>query len=303
MKNPLVILALVLIVPTTAHAAPTGTITDPSTGASYTIAATDQLAVTTTPTDALGWLNTGTGVPQLDTTGCQSTWTGTQENGWDGRAQWVAAGSPRSATSCVQVGGQVVTYSYSRLRFADIPPADIEKFSPATTLLYAEYVVEGRSLKVGYVSVNSGATLADTGSTLEEYCNTYTLGWPGDPSPGVAVNGTPPSVYAACAAAGRFTRHASDPQAAKPAATVDALTAPSSAARCAAVGKVVVRATAVKCATARTVVARYARSLKSPAGWTCSAAVNDAGRRVRCAPRAAKGRAAAKAAVYGVWRS
>ncbi|MBC7671896.1 MAG: hypothetical protein H7247_05695 [Polaromonas sp.] len=170
---------------------------------------------------------------------------------------------------------------------------------------YTEMLVEGKIVKVFEVIVNH-RSVGEIGTTTQEYCLHYTQGGVYSPQAGVAQDATPPTVYAACAALGIFRRHASDPAPAKPVGADPAaqtIAIPSSVAKCAAVGKVAVRSTGVACTSARSVIARYAKSLKSPAGWSCSAAINDAGRRVKCTPKASKSRAAARKAVYGLWRS
>lgn len=296
------ILALLLL-PTLAHAAPSGTFTDPRTGVSYTIAATDKYETTTTPSEAFGYMNTGTQAVAIGTAGlnCQTVWGGNEANGWDGKAQWIAAGSPRSNTSCVPMGGSIVAHTYSRLMFADIPEVDRWRFGPTASLTVAEYFVEGQLVKTTDAVVNNGST-KPIGTQLPTYCSYYAVE-EGSMGP------TPPSVLAACIAAGLPVKKPAAPVVPKPAKPAtpspkpQTINVPASAAKCKAVGKVAVRSVAVKCTSARTVIARYAKSLKSPAGWTCTAVVTDSGRRARCTVKPKSGRAAAKAAVYGLWAS
>lgn len=190
---------------------------------------------------------------------------------------------------------EVVNRSYDRWLFNDIPAEDMETIAPMQHAIYNEIRLDG-AITATQVSVTKPYN-----QSIAVFCNRFrdfTV------EGNVGVDRTPDSIMAAC----EFTRRVSDPQ---PDATapptppaVPSIAVPASAARCGSVtgadGKVVVRSSRHSCGVARTVVARYARSLRSPAGWSCTALVKDTGLRARCVRKAA-GRAGVRSAVYGIW--
>ena len=290
----------VLAIPTSALAQPSGTICDDG-GECMTIMPTDHYAVSEATTAGTGLVNTATGAATMQGNGgCVYVYRS--------REAWQQAGSPVGSTTCVQVPLVARSHSFDRYLF-NVPGQDYAQllpFQPTDRLLVIEYLAEGvvASTKAWATISKPGALL---GSQLERYCSHFRQLDGGAPTR-YAQDATPQDVYDTCRAQmnyydGRWSER--PPVTLKPPTTPkpETVVVPMSAAKCGKVGKVVVRSSRVRCASARTVIARYARTLRSPAGWTCVANVTDAGRRARCVKKATgKGRAVARTAVYGIWR-
>lgn len=198
---------------------------------------------------------------------------------------------------------ELVGRMYKSWRFNDIPDEDKATIAPMQEAIYNEIRLNGSLVRTS-ISVTKPYN-----QTSAVFCNRFrdfaTAG-------NVGVDRTPDSIMVACS----FTRRQSDPapttetgatETTENEATPDRIgnvIVPRRSARCGAVrppsGRVVVRSTKYRCGAARSVVARYARTLKSPSGWSCVASVSDRGMRARCM-RKAKGKAAQRGAVYGIW--
>ncbi len=285
--NRLLVAAIILLaIPSSASAyeQPTGSLCSNATTC-FTPLPTDRYEAIVVDASDRGWgfLHTSTGHHSLRTTGCTYVWQSKQ--------QWIDYGQPKGDAVCVYVGGEYVTHSYRRFAFPDIPAEDFQFFSP---MMWAQHT----QMMSGGEVVNTLTNIVLGGSQASSYCNFYR----GDSEDlTVALDRAPNSVMAACG----FTSRKSDAATPNPTpnhTTNDEIVVPGSAARCGSVAKVTVRSTRVKCASARSVIGRYARSLVSPAGWSCTAIVSDTGRRARCVRRAT-GKAVARAAIYGIWRA
>lgn len=181
-------------------------------------------------------------------------------------------------------------------------PEAVIQLSMKQSIIPMREATWSQTLVGGVVVSNNASVSADRSFVgIEAYCNIFR---DSEYAGRGGIDSTPDEIMSAC----EFTRRTSDPQ---PDATapptppaVPSITVPASAARCGAVkgsaGKVVVRSSRHSCGVARTVVARYARSLRSPAGWRCTAIVKDTGLRARCI-RKSTGRANVRSAVYGIW--
>lgn len=286
MRYAIAIIAVMLALPGSAAAntPPSGPLCD-SAGTCFTPMPTDRYEAIVVDADGKGWgyLHTSTGHHSLQTTGCTYVWQSEQ--------QWIDYGRPSGPTTCVYVGGYYVTHSYRRFAFPDIPASDFQYFTPNMWVQHTE-------MKSGGEVVRTMTSIQQGGSQVDAYCRHFASG-SGDR---VGVDQTPDSVMAACG----FTRRASDtvPQTVKPPVTSTAQTiaVPRTAARCGSVGRVTVRSTRVVCRSARFIIARYARTLRSPRGWSCTAIVNDRGRRARCVRRTVARSTVARATIYGIWR-
>jgi hypothetical protein len=304
---PVLLILASLVLPSTAHAIdkPTGSPCDtrPGQGAScFAITEGDSYRQDVTEKGAYAsWANflPSTGTYQMGQAGCTYAYSS--------KDAWIANGSPRTASTCVPVATQIVGHEFEKYMFPDIPVADRGRVTSngqalpvMAKLVVQEFYGEGAFIKRGDVWVTPMAN----GNVLDGYCAFYRHIEAGTPTK-FAEDATPQSVYDACAAINYFTARWSQrpPATVKPPVVAPAtITVPTSAARCGQVGKVVVRTTRVACAPARSVIARYARSLRSPAGWTCRAVVTDAGRRASCTRKAVKREKVAPATIYGIWR-
>jgi hypothetical protein len=282
MNRSLLAITLLLLLPASANAAVPAQFCD-SDRECFAPVSTDVLETIVVPATGKGWgfLHTSTGHHSLRGEGCDFIYATEQ--------QWIDRGRPSGPTTCVYVGGEYVTSSYRRYAFPDIPAGDRQFFTPLVRGEYTELLSGGEPVST-LVNVISG------GSTVDVYCRHYASGAPGEGT--AALDTTPASVYAACG----FTRHASDPAPQTTTPAPQTIVVPTNAARCGSVGKVTVRSTRVACASARSVIARYARSLRSPAGWSCTALVTDAGRRARCIRKVVARSTVARATIYGIWR-
>lgn len=293
----------VLAIPSSALAQPTGTACSTQGGGCFTIAPTDHYAVAEEPTAGTALLNTSSGaVTMQGNGGCVYVYRS--------KAEWQNAGSPSGSTTCVMVPVTARSHSFDRYLF-NVPGQDYaarSPFQPTDQLIVIEYVAEGKVASTrAYTTLSTPTQIK--GSQLNRYCDYYRqINGDGTPTR-YAQDATPQDVYDACVSQlkyfdGRWSEREQTPTPPKPETVKPAgpVVVPGSAAKCGKVGKVDVRSSRVRCASARTVIARYARTLKSPAGWSCVATVTDAGRRARCVKKAGKGRAVTRTAVYGIWR-
>lgn len=289
-RLPVIAALALLLLPASAHAAyapPTTTQCD-ANGRCFTPQPGDRYTLAVQSAEGKGWgfLHTGTGSHSLRGTGCTYV--------YKSRDQWMEYGSPKSMDICVYVGGEYVTHTVDRYLFSDLPESDYQFFLPEIRLIYTEYQSGGE--------VVGGLTHVEMkGIGLSPYCERYTS----TIDYKVAVAGAPASVVAACGLSTEPVDPVTVPDPTPPAPVVkpqdQSIAIPRSAARCGIVGKVVVRSTRVSCRPARSIIARYARTLRSPRGWSCRAVVTDAGRRASCT-RKAVARSTSRATVYGVWR-
>lgn len=205
---------------------------------------------------------------------------------------WKSQGSPTGNRHCVFVGSEMVHRYYKRFMFADIPQEDWDALPPVESATHIERRVGGTVVVVNFTAVSKRDT-----ETVETYCRYYRSEKVLTANNSVAKQRTPDSVMQACAFERREDDQVTDETTTS---TQDAISVPTRAARCGSVrppgGQVTVRSTKVRCNAARGVMARYARSFKSPAGWTCRDVVNDRGTRAQCSRN---GRSSA--AVYGIW--
>ena len=252
---------------------------------------TESVAVNFTPSSpTYGFWHTSGGSYSPDSSGCWYV-----HKSMD---LWRQAGSPVGSTTCVYVGSEIVARHFKRWLFNDIPEQDKDQIMPMQEAIYNETRVGGQLF---WTQVSVSPVRAQTKDT---FCGFYAASSHGDYPVGVALDRTPDSIMAAC----EFTRRVSDAQTGTGGASggsqVSPIVVPASAARCGAVrpagGLVAVRSSRHSCTVARSVVARYARSLRSPAGWACMAVVRDTGLRARCTRKVA-GRATPRSAVYGIW--
>jgi hypothetical protein len=295
----------VLAIPSSALAQPAGTVCSTKAsqaGKCFSIADTDYHREIGYGFAAWSYLHTSTGAVSWYTPNGPCVYI------YASKDQWISYGSPRGTDICVKVPTTLTAHMYERYMF-NIPGQDYESgkpVAPIEILNVSQYFADGVMVKQD--AVIDYRTLPGN-ATLTQYCNYYRqMDSNGGPTR-YAQDATPQDVYDACVSQlkffdGRWADRTDattppKPDAEKPEGPV---VVPASAAKCASVGKVAVRSVKVKCASARNVIARYARSLKSPAGWTCVATVTDAGRRARCVKKAGKGRAVARTAVYGIWR-
>jgi hypothetical protein len=229
---------------------------------------------------------------------------------WDSRAQWTAYGSPSAANVCVQEPVEVVEYTFSRHMFADLSPQDAASIE-AQRLVISEWRVAGRVAADHVPVVN-----VLLGPTLESYCQHFTADSEERPPGGgrVALDRTPQSVYEACGFVAREQDlqgpPAANPQPPAPPSIV-ASVVPRQAARCGTVrmrgaGAVTVRRTGSSCRAARQVLAPYVRGGSERAGWVCVRLAHQGVTVAKCvraarSGSAARGRAGARVAVYGIW--
>jgi hypothetical protein len=212
---------------------------------------------------------------------------------------WYQAGSPKSIRDCVYVGTESVSLIFKSWLFNDIPVEDRNKIMARQEVHYSDLRVGGT------VMLTSISVSKPYGSgSVDGYCSYFSNGkWLDDRS-APALDRTPDSIMQAC----KFTRRTSDPVpdvTAPPTPEAEtSIVVPGSAARCGSVNgsgsTVAVRSSRHSCKVARSVVNRYARSLRSPAGWSCTAIVNDTSRRAKCVVKRT-GRANPSSAVYGIW--
>ncbi len=304
MKHLPLLLVAMLVLPSTAHAIdkPSGSICDTHAGLGancFTISDGDSYKQGVTEKGVYAtWANylPSTGTYQMGQAGCTYAYAS--------KDAWTANGSPRTPSTCVPVALSIVGHEFDKYLFDDIPAADRGRVNAhgnslprMSHLTVQEFYGDGVFIKRGEVWV----TQISSTSPLEAYCHFYRHYDNGTPTK-YAEDATPTSVYDACIAVNYFKARWSDrtpTEVTPPApAPVAAIVVPAGAARCKDVGKVAVRTTHVACAPARSIIAKYAKSLRSPAGWSCRAVVTDAGRRASCV-KSGK----ARATVYGVWRS
>lgn len=306
---PVTLTLAILLVPSTAHAIekPSGSPCDtrPGQGAScFTISDGDSYKQDVTEKGVYAnWANfiPATGMYQMGQAGCTYAYSS--------KDAWVQHGSPRTASTCVPVATQIVGHEFDEYLFDDIPLADRDRVTTNGNrlpvikhLTIQEFYGEGVFISRGGVWVTQMASA----SALDGYCAFYRHHDVGGPTR-YAVDATPQSVYDACRGINYYDGRVSDRpvEEVKPPATTKpsaAIVVPARAARCGSVGRVVVRSTRVRCAPARSIIARYARSLRSPAGWSCRAVVTDAGRRASCTRKAVGRAKVARATIYGIWR-
>lgn len=308
---PLLPVVLSLLLPATAHAIdrPSGTICDTRTGQGST-------CFTISPGDSylqevgdLGvyatWANfvPSTGAYQMGQGGCTYAYSS--------KDAWIQHGSPKTPSTCVPVMTTGAGHQFDKYLKDDIPQADRDSSSRqgnrlpiATRLSVGERYGEGVFIK----RTGAWVTIVTSSPTalLEGTCNFYRYYEDGSPTR-YALDTTPQSVYDACFAGKLFDGHLADRPAVTPPAdpkpptpTTNTITVPSSAARCGTTSGVNVRSVRVSCAPARTIMSRYAKTLRSPAGWSCRMVVTDSTRRGSCV-RKQSGKAA-RATVYGLWR-
>lgn len=263
----------------------------------YTTQPTDQYQLLVQSGMGRGWgyMNTGTRTHTIQPYGCYYMYNSV--------ALWQAAGSPSSMRTCVYVGGDYVTHIFEQYPFPDIPQQDRDYFHPSAKMQIAQ-------LWSGGQKISETMTLgSNQGSSISSYCSYYNANDEnGSNLRGVALDRTPNSIMAAC---GFQIRQSQYVPPAPPATqnddsdgSISDITIPQSAAQCGAVNngseRVAVRAARHSCNQAKAVLRAYSRTMRSPNGWSCEASMNDSRFKARCSKKA-RGRAAVKAAVYGIW--
>lgn len=236
---------------------------------------------------------------------------------YQSKQAWLDHGAPKLNNTCSKASMTFVADYFHRYPFPVLPDQDyrnLSPFKPDDTLTVVRYFHQGQqAIDRTDAYVDKATPSRPIGSPLRKYCAYYVADSLVDKSGKQWLrNDVPQDIVDACVAAGLAGGRIEDmpeadnplpdaskpkPPAKKPAGVV----VPASAAKCGKVGKVDVRSTRVKCAFAKNVIARYAKTLKSPSGWTCTATISDAGRRARCQAKS-KGKAALPTAVYGLWK-
>lgn len=218
--------------------------------------------------------------------------------------QWAAYGSPTASNVCVKVDYELVTHEFRQWLLPELPIEMRDQFEPR--LLYiTEWRVLGRppfapeSLATPQVGMHRGATAASI-------CASFAS----SDSPKLARRTTPPELVTACGFDGivddgQTSGTTTGSGTTSGSGTSAGIVIPKASARCGLVRtparRVVVRSVRMRCAISRRVIAAYARSLRSPRGWSCTATVRDSGMRVRCIRRGSRvGKARGRATVYGL---
>lgn len=314
----LLIAILVLTVPATASAAPSGTITDPKTGASYTIKPDDIVTTRVVDNSNEGFTKAVTGEVTTDMRECSSVWgikwDEDQQRYKSGMEVWRERGSPKIPGSCIRGGLKSTVYHYEQWLFpeAHANGAHVQFMRPVATLDYTEWSVHGTPLRSSVDAINNATISVD--QALRLYCEAFF-------SHGSMPN-TPASIQKACTAAGldkcsaQYCEHKFDeadreanlktlepsPMADTKPVKAARIAIPRLAKRCKSVRGTGVRSLRVSCKSARSVVSRYSRSFRSPKGWSCSAVFNDSQRRVKCSKRNKRGKVVKSQTVYGLFR-
>ena len=217
---------------------------------------------------------------------------------------WVSMGSSRASNVCVRVDYELVEHRFRTWLLAGLPVELRAQFEPRTLVTW-EWRVRG---KLSQTSKATGQYIAPYGATAASICQSFQA----DGERGFARPDTPQFILDACGFSGIATSSTGGGSTTTTIAAPVGATGfriPARSARCgrlrdATRGRVVVRSVRVRCRVSRTIIARYARTLRSPRRWSCIAVVRDSGMRVRCqrkVRRSGSARARIRASVYGAW--
>jgi hypothetical protein len=248
-----------------------------------------------------GYLRTHTGQHTLHHDGCYYVYKSMQ--------QWYSMGSPVGSRNCVYVGGHYVDHVLFKYMFNDIPAQDIDDFVPSEQVIIAQLVSGGQ-----VIQANVGVSKS-SGTSLKRYCEFYSVrSWMtslGNHMKEVALDRTPDSIMQACGFKLRYKDapknepedgSGSSDSSSSPEEETGQVVVPANSKKCGTAGlkkkRVAVRSTSLNCRASKNVISSYARSYKSPKGWSCRATISDKGVRAKCVRKSKKSRVAA----YGIWR-